>query len=309
MTNTLSVMMGLIGLTKNRCLFISFVAILFYIPASVFSSNKQPEMSFNCAEIFGGIAKVICDSRELSQLDSAMVEVYKVAKEINPSIKHEQYLWLKQRNKCSGEKQPACLKKSYLSRARALQLAIERGVKVPDGWENFYLSGWIKVVNKICTTDRFDEVEQHDRLVNRIRLNKTSELLVLGCSFAANQDGHLVYLLARYKEGVYAKQVTFFRPFYHKGWKMMSVEKMNGPVTLYKKDQTFGVLRRYTQKGTCGYSVSYNVSDLYRSEPLEPLKPVKLKAEYDCDRGTGYNNWPDITLPLPLSSEINLKSW
>lgn len=284
-----------------------FVFALLSTPVSAHSGtgvDKQPGPSFDCTKVTGGIEKAICDNSELSQLDFDLGKAYKVAKAIDPNIKHEQRLWIKQRNKCKGKKQQACLKKNYLSRTETLQQTVERGIKLPAGWENFHLSRWLKVFNKTCSADWVDETDQHDRLVDRTELNNTSELLALGCSLAAYQDSHLVYLLTKYKDGVYAKQIIFLRPFYKDDWKVALTDKMIGYLKFYEKDQTLRALRSYTGAGTCGYIVSYNISDLYNSEPL---KPTEIKAEYDCDKGIVYDNWPNISLPLSLGT--NSEKW
>jgi len=160
----------------------------------------------------------------------------------------------------------------------------------------------LKIFNKTCSAGWVDETEQHDRLVDRTKLNKTTELLALGCSLAAYQDSHLVYLLTKYKDGVYAKQIIFSRPFYQEGWKVALTEKMVGYLKLYEEDQTLRALRSYTGTGTCGYIVNYNVSDLYQAKPL---KPVGLKGENDCEKGIAPEDWPDISLPLPLTTGSN----
>ncbi len=81
-------------------------------------------------------------------------------------------------------------------------------------------------------------------------------------------------------------------------------DKLTGGITLRENNQVLSVFMHSGGGGTCGYIVNYNVSDLYNSKPL---KPVRLKAEYDCDKGIVFDNWPNI--PLPLSLGIRQEDW
>ncbi len=268
-------------------------------PAHASNDNEETGPSFNCAKVTGGIEKVICDSHELSQLDLVLSKVYKTAKAIDPNIKHEQRLWIKQRNKCKGEKQLICLKKSYKARIEALHITIEKGIRVPENWESFVQSRWIKVLNAKCD---FKEDEQHIRFVDHNKLDENHEILTVACMLGAYQDTHLVYLLTKYNGTVYAKQIVFFRPVYNGGWYVYLADKIIGYLMLDENRPTFSISMSSGGTGACGYNVSYNISDLYQSEPL---KPVKLKGEDDCTSGVGEDGWPEIALPLPLSTGSN----
>ena len=283
-------------------LFVPFVFVLLSASVSAHSdtdADKQPGPSFNCAKVTRGTEKIICDSRELSQLDLDLSKAYKAAKAIDPSIKHEQRLWIKQRNKCKGEKQQACLKKSYRSRTEALQLTIKRGIRIPTGWEHFVQSKWLNILNKECY---FKGNEEYIRYVNHTKLGDGAELLTVACMLGAYQDSHLVYLLRKYENTLYAKQVTFIRPVYEGEWKVFLTEKIVGNLRFIDSTQTLTTLSRSSGLGTCGYVVSYSVSDLYQAKPL---KPVGLKGENDCEKGIAPEDWPDILLPLPLTTGSN----
>lgn len=89
----------------------------FALSALVFSSSAF-SASFDCAKATTNIEKMICSSTQLSELDSELSSIYKSAFAVDKSIKQDQLIWIKERNKCSNVE---CLKEAYEDRFTALQ--------------------------------------------------------------------------------------------------------------------------------------------------------------------------------------------
>lgn len=92
------------------------------IVASIFTSLSVcvsvSAASFDCKKATSKVEKTICDSNDLSKLDSELAETYKEAVRKDPSIRADQSKWLKQRNACTDAK---CLSKEYKERISELE--------------------------------------------------------------------------------------------------------------------------------------------------------------------------------------------
>jgi uncharacterized protein len=76
--------------------------------------------SFDCLKASTKVEHIICDNPEISKLDDVLAASYKAAlqdKSKAESVKHTQYQWMNERNRCSDL---ACVKRAYETRSSAL---------------------------------------------------------------------------------------------------------------------------------------------------------------------------------------------
>jgi hypothetical protein len=73
--------------------------------------------SFDCQKAASAIEKLICANPKLSQLDSDLLDSYRKARVVNPSIVEEQRSWIKGNMACTDAD---CLEKRYIARISQL---------------------------------------------------------------------------------------------------------------------------------------------------------------------------------------------
>lgn len=92
-----------------------------------YANSAFASPSFDCAKASTKVEKIICDSAELSKLDSELAEAYKIAlrdspwSSANKRIRQDQKEWINIRNVCETE---ACLDDLYLQRIDALRAEV-----------------------------------------------------------------------------------------------------------------------------------------------------------------------------------------
>ncbi|MGI9571434.1 MAG: lysozyme inhibitor LprI family protein [Desulfobulbia bacterium] len=103
-----------------------------------FAASAYASPSFDCAKASTKVEKIICDSADLSELDSELAEAYKIAlrdspwSSANKRIRQDQKDWLASRNLCETG---ACLGDLYQQRIdilRAEETAETMGTEAPE---------------------------------------------------------------------------------------------------------------------------------------------------------------------------------
>ncbi len=281
------------------------IYLIFFISTQVYSKNSEHSgPSFNCDKSTGDdIEKIICSDKELRKLDLTLYRIHEKARVIDPAV-HQKYLqWFEQRTTCKGEDQQACLKTSYLNLIETLNLTIERGLKLPAEWENFTTANWRYVFYGLCY---LDPDMDYSKVFKRIKINKTDALLAFTCDSGEYQKSQQVYLLRKYNDGDYLKQIMLFRPFFKGMWKVSLTNEIIGDIEINNSGKIFTVAVQFNESWSCGYIATYNISDLYQPELL---RPVSLKGEDECRKKQGVNQWPDISLPLPSGVDEKNNEW
>jgi uncharacterized protein len=146
----------------------SILIILLSLSSALFAEiQKVP--SYECANAYYEVEKIICKSNELSHLDSKLATIYSRLLKLYPdqfdAIKTEQTAWIHQRNDCKKSRdKEQCIKELY--QTRTAEIASKVGEK------SFSLSDAAGLSNiHAQTTFSVESIQQHIPNNYHVKLN------------------------------------------------------------------------------------------------------------------------------------------
>ena len=113
------------------------VLFVFFLLTLNASTNKF-NPSFNCDKATSKVEKLICENKQLSNLDNNLSKIYNSFYYITKHIKKDQRKWIKKRDKCKNIK---CIKTNYEIRIKNLNESLSN--------QNTFPKDYLKAIKKL----------------------------------------------------------------------------------------------------------------------------------------------------------------
>lgn len=156
---------------------------------------------------------------------------------------------------------------------------------LPEHWEALTHSEWLDALD--IASCEAESQGREARRKNWVRLDDSSQLLLLTCGFGAYQDAFHVYTIN--VEDKTVTPVTLQTPSDERDSEGETLVRG----TLYKGDQgnVVELLHLSAATGACGWRALYSVNDVKRGGPVEPEQAF---GDDDCYNGVTVEGWPEI---------------